>query len=286
MNIYIVIPAHNEEAHIKATLDSLVQQTLLPKKLVVVDDNSTDSTSRIVKNFCKEYDWISLISTVSSDHHLPGTKIINAFYQGFNQLDQNFDVICKYDADLIFPKNYLKKLAEYYQMDPRTGMVAGHCFIKKNKAWVLESITNTDHIRGGLKSYRKACFEDIGGLKRSMGWDTIDELLALYYKWNFKTDLELKVKHLKPTGNSYSPGSKYLQGEALYKMRFGIVLALLSALKLAYKKNKIQLFKLYLTGYLKSWLAGDDFLITKKQGRFIRKYRWRKLKNKFINLLP
>ena len=285
MNIYIVIPAHNEEAHIKASLDSLVQQTLLPKKLVVVDDNSTDSTAAIVKKYCSEYHWISLVSTVSSDLHLPGAKIINAFYKGFNQLDQNFDVICKYDADLIFPKNYLKKLAAYYHMDSKTGMVAGHCYIKKNKAWVLENITNTDHIRGGLKSYRKACFEDIGGLKRSMGWDTLDELLALYYKWNFKTDLGLRVKHLKPTGNNYSPSSKYLQGEALYKMRFGLLLALLSALKLAHKKNKPILLKHYMKGYLNSWLARHPFLITKEQGHFIRKHRWKKLKNKLISPL-
>ena len=32
MNYYIVIPAHNEEKFIGLTLDSLVNQTVLPKK--------------------------------------------------------------------------------------------------------------------------------------------------------------------------------------------------------------------------------------------------------------
>ncbi|MCB0387683.1 MAG: glycosyltransferase family 2 protein, partial [Winogradskyella sp.] len=51
MNFYIVIPAHNEEAYIKQTLESLVTQTLLPKQLVVVNDHSTDKTQQIVERF-------------------------------------------------------------------------------------------------------------------------------------------------------------------------------------------------------------------------------------------
>jgi glycosyltransferase involved in cell wall biosynthesis len=47
MNYYIVIPAHNEEAFISLTLQSLISQTHLPSKVVVVN-NSTDKTAEIV----------------------------------------------------------------------------------------------------------------------------------------------------------------------------------------------------------------------------------------------
>jgi len=53
---------------------------------------------------------------------------------------------------------------------------------------VLEDLTNKDHLRGALKSYRKECFDAIGGLKSSMGWDTVDELLAQYHGWKICTD--------------------------------------------------------------------------------------------------
>ena len=108
MDFYIIIPAHNEEAFIKKTLDSLTKQTLLPKQVVVVNDHSTDNTQQLVEEFTLKYSWISLINTRSSDKHLPGSKIINAFYKGYNTLNEDFDVICKFDADLIFPKNYYK----------------------------------------------------------------------------------------------------------------------------------------------------------------------------------
>ena len=199
MIFYIVIPAHNEENTINLTLESLIAQTLQPKKIVVVDDNSSDKTSEIVTEFCEKYDWISLVKNRSTDEHLPGNKIINAFYKGYDFLDNNYDIICKYDADLIFPKNYLETLALHYNSDKRIGMAAGHCYIERNKKWIRESLTGKHHIRGALKSYRKACFNDIGKLKTAMGWDTIDELLALYYQWTFMTDDCLIVKHLKPT---------------------------------------------------------------------------------------
>ena len=58
MNYYIVIPAHNEEAFIALTLDSLISQTILPKKLVIVNDNSTDKTAEIVTAYAKAFPFI------------------------------------------------------------------------------------------------------------------------------------------------------------------------------------------------------------------------------------
>ena len=215
MNFYIIIPAHNEADSIGLTLYSLVNQTLKPKQIIVVNDNSTDKTASVVNGYALKHPFISLVNNKSSNQHLPGSKIINAFYKGYETLDEEYDVMCKFDADLIFPDNYLAQLALHFKQNDRLGMVSGFCYIQKNEAWVLENLTNKDHIRGALKAYRKECFLEIGKLKPSMGWDTVDELLAKYYKWEILTVESLHVKHLKPTGISYNKASKYLQGEAM-----------------------------------------------------------------------
>ena len=233
MKFYIIIPAHNEESSIGLTLNSLVNQTHLPKKIMVVNDNSTDKTQDIVEAYAEKHNCISLVNSKSSNQHLPGSKIINAFYKGYETLDEDYDVICKFDADLIFPNNYLEQLTHHFNNNEKLGMAAGFCYIEKGNDWVLENLTNKDHIRGALKAYRKSCFVEIGKLKPSMGWDTVDELLAKYYGWELLTNESLKVKHLKPTGISYNKASKYLQGEAMYKMRYGFIITLISALKLA-----------------------------------------------------
>ena len=266
MNIYIVIPAHNEQDSIGLTLNSLANQTLLPKKVVVVNDNSTDDTQRIVETYTAKYSWIAIVNSNSSNKHLPGSKIINAFYKGLETLDDNYDMICKYDADLIFPEHYLETLVRHFNTNPKLGMVAGLCYIQKESNWILEELTAKKHIRGALKTYRKDCFIEIGKLKRAMGWDTIDEILAQYYGWEIIIDDSLKVKHLKPTGISYNLSSKYLQGEAFYKLRYGFILTLIASLKLAYKKKSIALFKDYISGYLKASKEKVDFIITEDQG--------------------
>lgn len=281
MNISIIIPAHNEETFIEKTLDSLMNQTLRPKQIVVVNDNSIDNTKKIVEYYLTNYSWISLVNIKSSDKHLPGSKIINAFNEGLDVLDTNYDVICKFDADLIFPNNYLEQLAKHFTSNPKLGMAAGFCYIEKNKQWVLENLTRKDHIRGALKAYKKECFYQIGKLKPSMGWDTVDELLAKYYNWDILTDESLHVKHLKPTGASYNENSKYLQGEAMYKMRYGLTITLISAIKLAYKKGSLSLFIDYMAGYFKANKNRVLFLVTEEQGAFIRKHRWKGILSKF-----
>ncbi len=280
MNFYIVIPAHNEQDSIGMTLESLANQILMPKKVLVVNDNSTDETKNIVERFALKYDWITLVNTTSSDQHLPGSKIINAFYKGYELLDEFYDVICKFDADLIFPANYLEQIATHFKLNQKLGIASGFCYIHKNREWILENLTRKDHIRGALKAYRKECFHQIGKLKPSMGWDTVDELLAKFYDWEILTDEMLHVKHLKPTGISYNADSKYMQGEAMFKMRYGFMITLISASKLAYKKRSFRLFTDYITGFYKAKKNNSEYLVSEEQGAFIRNLRWKGMMNK------
>ncbi|MAR98725.1 MAG: glycosyl transferase family 2 [Formosa sp.] len=284
MKFYIVIAVHNEEAFIKDCLSSLTTQTLLPEKIIVVNDNSTDKTAEIVEKIAKKFPALKLIQNQSSNQHMPGEKVVRAFNFGLQQLDTNYDVICKFDGDLIFPKNYLETLASHYVQNPKLGMLSGHCYIQKNNKWIYENIASKVHIRGPLKSYRRACFKDIGGLQASIGWDTVDELIAVYYGWTFKTVAALKVKHLKPTGSHYSPNARYLQGEALYKMRSGFAIAALSALKMALNKKKFIYFFNCMMGYFRAYKTKAKYIVTENQGKFIRRYRWRALQKKIIRI--
>ncbi len=274
MNFYIVIPAHNEEDSIALTLESLINQTHLPKKVIVVNDNSTDNTKSIVDSYIKQNDWLNSTTITSSNEHIPGSKVINAFYKGFETLDDNYDILCKFDADIVLPNNYLENIKLLFNSNKSVGIAGGLAFIKKDNTWVYENISDKNHVRGPIKAYRKSCFEDIGGLKPSIGWDTVDILLAKYHGWSVAVDKSLHVKHLKPTGLSYNKNSKYLQGEALFKMRYGFTLALITALKIAFKKRSFLDFNNYIIGYFKAKRSDLEYLVTKDEGKFIRKLRW------------
>ncbi len=282
MKFYIVIPAHNEEAFIAKTLQSLVEQTIIPSKIIVVNDNSTDDTQTIINSFSEKYNFINSIICSSSSQNMPGSKVSNAFFKGLESLDNNYDIICKFDADLIFPSNYLEQIKTLFESNSKIGMAGGFCYIEKNKKWVIESLTNKDHIRGALKAYRKECFTQIGGLKKSIGWDTVDELLAQYHGWKIYTDESLKVKHLKPTGKAYNRKAKFKQGEAFYKMRYGIVLTKIASLKLAFKKRSIVYYIFCIIGFLKAFFNQTPFLVSRSEGKFIRKHRWKNILKKIF----
>jgi glycosyltransferase involved in cell wall biosynthesis len=282
MNYYIVIPAHNEEAFIALTLDSLISQTVLPKKIVVVNDNSTDKTAEIVTAYANENPFITLVNKTSEAIHLPGSKVIQAFHKGFETLDENYDVIVKLDADLILPNNYFETIINIFEKDATIGMAGGFAYIEKNGEWILENLTDKDHIRGAFKAYRKECFLQIGNLKPAMGWDTVDELLSKFYGWKVVTDASLIVKHLKPTGANYNKTARYKQGEAFYTLGYGFLITSIASAKLAMMKKKPLLFIDYIKGFWKAKAAKTPLLVTTEQAKFIRKYRLKKMKEKLF----
>ena len=282
MNIYIVIPVFNEEENLNDSIDSIVNQTLLPKKLLLVNDSSTDDSETILKKYSNKFSWIEYITIKSKQVHVPGEKVINAFNKGLEKLDTNYEIICKFDSDIILPKNYLESIKNIFANNPKVGIAGGNLYVKKDNNWIYEKISSKNHVRGPIKSYRKKCFEEIQGLRLSIGWDTVDVLIAKFYGWKIKTDKTLLVKHLKPTGKNYTYTSKFLQGEALYKMRFGIMLSFISVVKTSINIGKLSIIFFAIFGYANALIKRKERIVTKEQGKFIRKYRWEKA---FSNLL-
>jgi len=284
MKYIVIIPAYNEAAYIAKTLQSLALQTVLPEWVLVVNDSSTDQTTAIVDQFTAQHPWLHLTTKLSPTIHLPGSKVVQAFNHGLSLLPETieYDIIVKLDADLILPINYFKTIVEEFTTNSTLGMVGGVALIEKKGSWIVENLTDKDHIRGAFKAYRKACFQQIGGLQPAMGWDTVDELLCRYYGWDILVRQDLQVKHLKPTGAQYDKTARYKQGEAFYRLHYGLLLTLIASVKLASKKGKPLLFLDYLKGYLKAKANRETYLVNEEQGKFIRRYRWNKIKSKLF----
>ena len=283
MNYYIIIPAHNEEAFLTKTLTSVLQQSLLPKKVIIVNDNSTDRTENIINEFLESSPVFQKLNTTSSTIHMPGSKVIKAFNKGLALLDDQYDFIVKLDADVILPDNYFERIAYIFKGNPKVGIAGGFIYEADSDGnWQLNHPMNKDHVRGAFKAYSKACFKAIGGLKNAMGWDTVDELLAQYKDFEIYTDTSLHAKHLRPTGHSYNKNAKLLQGKAMYTMRYGFWITFIASVKMALNRKKWIVFVSNFEGYYTARKEGTPFLVTKKQGKFIRNLRWKNMKKKLL----
>lgn len=282
MNYYVIIPAHNEEVFLADTLNSLVEQSLLPKKIIVVNDNSTDGTQEIITRFEEQYSIIKGVKITSSSDHVPGSKVVYAFNQGLQKLDDHFDFLVKLDADVILPTTYFEKITFIFAGHPQVGIAGGFIYEQTDKGtWKLNHPMNKNHVRGAIKSYTRNCFNTIGGLKSAMGWDTVDELLAQFNGFEIFTDNSLKVKHLRPVGTDYEKAS-LLQGEAMYTMRYGFWISSIASLKMAWKKRSLRVFLNNIVGFSKARTENKGYLVNELEGKFIRKLRWKNIKSKLF----
>ena len=282
MKVSIIIPVYNEQGFIKKSIESIINQTTKPQKVIYVNDSSTDETRNIIKEFSEKHEWIDLIDHESNQEHAPGSKIVEAFNFGLKNLNISYDIICKFDADIIIPNNYVERLVNIFSNNNNVGIAGGNLYIFKRGKWSYEKIAAKSHVRGPIKAYRHKCFEEINGLKSSIGWDTVDVLLAQKKGWKIYTDKSLVVKHLKPTGDKYSIKSKILQGQSLYIMRFGIVLSILSLVKSSINNCTPSKLLFGSVGYLIALFKQKPFIVTKEEGCFIRKFRWSVIRKKYL----
>lgn len=61
VKVSVIVPAYNEENHIKACLDSIIENDLKDIEIIVINDGSTDSTSQILEEYKTKYDIIKVI---------------------------------------------------------------------------------------------------------------------------------------------------------------------------------------------------------------------------------
>lgn len=294
MKVLIVIPTHNEEKNILFCLESLKNQTFRDYEIVVVNDGSTDKTQDVVSAFISDpmiSDKFSIINLEKSEHE-PGAKVVRTFNKGLETANlSGFDILCKFDADIIFPENYLKKLNALYEENPTAGMVSGIVKIKKSvfeknlafdfkdekNHWIFENISSKNHVRGPIKSYRKQCFEDMNGLRPVLGWDNIDVMLAKKHGWEVVTIKDLWVKHLRPTAYKYKNQKAEKLGEYFYNIGLSLPLTVISSAKSALKNKSVSEFFLTLKSFLKQ---NGKRKISDEEIKFVRNLRWNQMFNK------
>lgn len=282
MEYIIIMPAYNEETFIKQAIATVAQQTLLPRRLIIVNDGSSDATPDIIRQQMEIYPWIQLVNNEKKEKRASGSKVVRAFYLGYNNIDENYDFLVKLDADLSLPTDYFERVSSMFKADPKLGIAGGTIVIERNGKWVYENFSDVDHVKGAFKSYRKACFQDIKGLRTSIGWDTADELLARYHGWSIKVDPTLSIKHFRELGaETGSIKIRIKVGNGMYRLRYGFLITLISAIKAGYLNKPYILTGLgVMWGWLESWLKRDAFIITKEEGNFIRSFRKKRMLEK------
>jgi poly-beta-1,6-N-acetyl-D-glucosamine synthase len=201
----IVTPARDEAEYLTQTIASVAAQTIRPTRWIIVNDGSIDETGRIAEEAACSHAWITAVNRIDRGFRKAGGGVIDAFYDGYRCVQHEYwDYLIKLDGDLSFAPDYFERCFEHFHNDQRLGIAGGT--ICSSIGGVVEAESKRDpkfHVRGATKIYRRECWEQIGGLLRAPGWDTMDEVKANMLGWTTVTFSELKVIHHRPAGAAY-----------------------------------------------------------------------------------
>jgi hypothetical protein len=122
---------------------------------------------------------------------------MEAFYAGYERLQsEDWEFIVKLDGDVGLDADYFESCFERFEDDSKLGVCGGVMYCEENGQLKLD-VQPMSHVRGAIKLYRRSCWTAIGGLIKSPGWDTVDEVHASMLGWRTRS---LKVIHHRPTG--------------------------------------------------------------------------------------
>ena len=280
---YILItPARNEERLIEKAVESVVNQTIIPTRWVVVNDGSTDATARIVGRYAARHDWIRVVDMPEHRDRSFAAKV-HCFNAGYSTVKTvAHDVVGNLDADVSFERDYLEFLLEQFALDPRLG-VAGTIF-KEGDGYSsdADSFEGQTHVAGGCQLFRRECFDEIGGYipNKAGGIDWIAVTTARMRGWTTRSFREKSFFHHRSLGtaersrlaSSFSYGEKdyYLGGHPLWEL-----------FRVAYRMSK----RPYLVdgmalglGYATAGMRRMDRAVSHDLMRFHRKEQMRKLR--------
>src|SRR4029453_1057200 len=219
MKYVLITSARNEEAFIAKTLDSVISQTVLPGRWVIVDDGSTDHTAEIVERYAARYPWIELVRLPQRQDRNFAAKV-HAFNPGFEK-DPSLEVeaIGNLDADISFGPDQFEFLLQKLIEDPSLG-VTGTAYNEEGFDSTKDSFESENSVHGACQLFRGQCFSDIGGYlpNRAGGIDWIAVTTARMKGWKTRNFPERRFRHHRRMGTAErgAVGAMFFYGEKDY----------------------------------------------------------------------
>ena len=196
----LMTAAHNEEATIERTIESVISQSQLPAAWAIVSDNSNDGTYPIIQKYQSKYSWIR-------SHHVtrPAGRSFaakaKALKLALNLLDGlQYDLIGNIDADVALDRTFFATLIERFDQDRRLGLGGGYVYEDTQGEFTSRRLNNRDAVSHAAQLARRSLFEDMGGypLLKFGGEDWYASVMARMRGWHAAAFDDLKIYHFRP----------------------------------------------------------------------------------------
>ena len=282
MNYLLISPCRNESMYMRETLNSVIAQTVRPRKWIIVNDGSTDDTLDILNEYINEHKWIEVVNRENRGERSVGPGVVEAFYDGVNKVDiHQYSYLCKLDLDLRLPNMYFEILIRHMEDNPRIGTCSGKPYNKLDNGKLVSEKCGDEMSVGMTKFYRTTCFDAIGGFVRQVMWDAIDCHRCRMLGWIACSwdEPELRFIHLRPMGSSQKGilTGRMRHGFGQYYMGTSLpYMTATSIYRMAHPPYVIGGLAM-LWGYLKNMLLQKPRIPDTEFIQFVQCYQWRAL---------
>ncbi len=121
-----ITPARDEENFLPGLISSMLSQTRMPLRWIVIDDGSVDSTARLLDDLASRHKWVNVHHVPSGGERQPGGEsALQRFLSP--QLWSDCDVIFRVDADISFEPDFVNAMLVEFRRDSAWVSPAEHC---------------------------------------------------------------------------------------------------------------------------------------------------------------
>jgi glycosyltransferase involved in cell wall biosynthesis len=122
-----IIPCYNHGKYLPTALDAIINQSVVPEAIYVIDDASTDNTSAVIKKYAQ---LCPNIVPIFQDKNLGCNASVN---RALALVNTEYVFFCAAD-DYILP-HMLKQTLSLLKQHQQAGLCSGLCYIEKRNLW-------------------------------------------------------------------------------------------------------------------------------------------------------
>jgi len=202
--VAVVLNARNEEKVLSKTISTILSQDLLPYRIIVINDGSTDRTGEVALSFSK----VEVINKEKrEENYLARKELAGTINEGLRKLhsDKDCEFVCMMGADILLPKNYIVDIISRMKKDPKIVIASG----------ILKGEFSIEP-RGGGRIVRCDFWRKLGFLyPENYGWEGYLVLKAQSMGYEVRSYSDIIFQTQRKTGTKFDSSRYFYYGLAL-----------------------------------------------------------------------
>jgi glycosyltransferase involved in cell wall biosynthesis len=264
MRLSVIMPVFNEEKFIEKSLTALMQQTLRPTQIILVDDGSTDRTAELAAKFP-----VQLISLPKEKKAM--MERVPSVIRAGTKHTAEFDYLAILDADTILEPAYFEKLTQDMAAQPKIGIAGGKLIGPGISTGLMLGLI--PYVYGCNRLYTRKCWQALNGgnaMRLVPVWDFYHNVYAEMLGYTTKRYDTAQSWALRPPGYKKAFFNGYVSYQVGYYTWF--------LLFRAARSRKLGL----IAGYLKAQVSSAKQYPIKPYVRALQVQRLKRLLRKLV----